>query len=101
MSRTIWKFAFDVADEIYISMPGDASFLHVAEQHGQPCMWCEVDPDKSPSLVGFRLRGTGHPFDGTEDQYVGSFFMMGGALVFHLYTEKSIKEADNGNESRA
>lgn len=83
--KTIWKFPFKITDHLEIQMPEDSLFLSVAEQNGQACIWCEVQPDKPTRLVRFELRGTGHPFDGSEGYFLGSFQILSESLVFHLF----------------
>jgi len=91
--KTTWKFPFEIMDHIEISMPEGAEFLVVAEQRGQgACMWCLVDPRKPQKIHHFQLRGTGHPFDGTEGRFLGTFQLLGGGLVFHLFTDKTHNE---------
>lgn len=77
--------------------------------HPQPCMWVEVDlnnaaDESTYETKTFRIVGTGHPFEDVElvpvdkeeasykawvdtkwHEYVGTFQMLGGTLVWHLY----------------
>jgi hypothetical protein len=61
-------------------------------QHGQPCIWARVVVDKDHPLRErwFRVAGTGHPLEGTmpsdhDGDYVGTFQLSDGALVFHVF----------------
>lgn len=87
-TKTVWKFPFDVTDDISIEMPAGAEVLHVEAQAGQPCIWALVDPAAKKVERRFRLAGTGHPIairPRSQFDHVGSFFMAAGALVFHLF----------------
>ena len=87
--KTIWKFPFEISDDIEIQMPDIADFLRVAEQSGEPCMWCMVDPQSPNRSVYFKLRATGQPFDGTEGVFLGTF-MTNNIFVWHLFLQKEI-----------
>jgi hypothetical protein len=85
--KTIWKFEIPIADEFAIEMPAGTELLSVQAQGGtDPVLWALVD-DKAPmARRGFALRGTGHEADGlTKGDYVGTFQVHGGRLVFHLF----------------
>ena len=86
MSRTIWKFAFDVDDHITISMPEGAKVLTVQQQGDDACIWAEVNPAAKPEARFFRVFGTGHPMPcemGYSDVHVGTW--LAGPFVWHLY----------------
>jgi hypothetical protein len=87
MSETIWKFPFQIANEVTIPMPKGATVLTVALQRGVPCLWAIVDPSASTTERHFSVRGTGHPlgFEVRNRFYVGSIQMMDGDLVFHVF----------------
>lgn len=86
MSASVWKFPIPIADEFSLTMPRDAELLFVATQKETGCLWARVITDDRVSLVErrFLLRGTGHPVD-LDAKYVGSFILLGGDLVFHLF----------------
>lgn len=87
--KTIWKFPFTVSDEVRVDMPARAQVLSVQLQNGQPTMWALVDPEARLVTHRFRVFGTGHPvpFGIITAQFVGTFQMHGGALVFHLFSD--------------
>lgn len=89
--RAIWKFPLVVTDEQTVNLPKGAQALAVQVQHGQPCLWALVDPDAPIAAVGIRMHGTGHtiPDDLEGYSYIGTFQMMGGALVFHTFRRDS------------
>lgn len=91
--QTIWKFPIHPDDIIRVQMPKGARILTVQEQHGQPAIWAEVDTEAEKEERLFEVFGTGHemPNDmGVEREYVGTFQLRGGALVFHLYEYRGV-----------
>lgn len=82
---TIWKFSVTVIDNFQIQMPEGAKILTVDMQGDVPYIWAIVVPNSPLQIRKFVLRGTGHPFVGGEDNYIGSFQLIEGLLVFHLF----------------
>ena len=89
--RTVWKFPFQAADHQDIEMPQGAKILHIDVQGDTPCLWALVDPSRPREKRHFRLAGTGHPIEEDTGIHVGSFMMMGGVLVFHLF-DQTVRE---------
>lgn len=89
MSCTIWKFHVDATDKFSVKMPPHAKVLSVQTQFGNPFMWVMVDPRyESTEERFFEVFGTGHdiPVDiGVEREYIGTFQLMQGTLIFHLF----------------
>lgn len=85
--KTVWKFQFQIEDSIVLQIPSEATILHLDAQQSTPCIWVLVDPDAEPVERHFQLRGTGQPFQGNEGKHIGSFQMLHGSLVFHLFEE--------------
>lgn len=83
--KTIWKFSLGVMDEQTIPMPIGAHILHVARQGGVPQLWAEVMTNTPTSPRVIRMFGTGHPMPNNPGRYIGTFQMLGDALVFHVY----------------
>ena len=81
---TVWKFAIPILDEFEIAMPRDAEPLFVGTQNDEPQLWARVVPERASEPRKFKLRGTGHPVD-MDCEYIGSFMLHGGTLVFHLF----------------
>jgi len=82
---TIYKYQFEVQDEIEIMMPADSEVLCVQMQRNSPCIWAIVDPNVALRRKHFRVFGTGQQFEPPIGRYIGTFQMGGGALVFHLF----------------
>ena len=87
----IFKYPFEVADQIMIPMPEGAKILDIQMQHDVPCIWALVNPNALYVTKVFRLAGTGHPIELADEAkytYVGTFQMAGGSLIFHLFEIK-------------
>lgn len=83
---TIWKFPIPIMDTIQIEMPAEAKILCVQVQGDTPTLWAIVDPEALKVKRTFYVRGTGHQMYGAEKSlYVGTFQILGGSLVFHLF----------------
>ena len=84
---TVHKHHVELGDYFEIAMPKGAKILTVAEQHGLPCLWALVDTDKPIEKRLFRFAGTGHPITERPEhlQFVATFQMQGGSLVFHIF----------------
>lgn len=83
MNRAIWKFVLPIQDTAHVLMPVGAVPLCVAEQHGELCLWAEVDPTAPGLAHTFLIRGTGNPFTGVEGAYLGTAQI--GVFVWHIY----------------
>ena len=92
--RTIFKYPVQIADQFDVEMPAGASVLSVQVQGDQPQMWVAVDTEARVVRRAFAVRGTGHPLQRDVGRFVGTFQMLGGALVFHLF------DIDGGGEKR-
>lgn len=87
--KTIYKYAIDVTDEQIVKLPANARILTVQVQGGTPCIWALVDTNEVLiEDVTIRVHGTGHPIDDSDNlDYIGTFQMHGGSLVFHVFRE--------------
>lgn len=59
--------------------------LHVAVQSGQACLWAEVTPGERQESRKVFIYGTGHDLEEGRGDYLGSFMLDDGTLVFHAY----------------
>jgi len=92
MATAVYKYEVELADTFKIAMPKGAEVLCVQVQRGDPFIWARVVIDAGHPVEArqFRLAGTGHTLEGSmpEDRdgdYVGTFQLTGGSLVFHLF----------------
>ena len=85
--KSIWKFPLQVMDSQEIEMPSHAQVLTVQVQGEQPCLWAIVTPYAPKVTRTVRIYGTGHPApdDLSRADYVGTFQLMGGGLIFHVF----------------
>ena len=90
----IFKYPITIEDHFTLELPKNARILTIQTQRGIPQLWAMVDSETEKETRSFRLSGTGHPLG--EDylriiNYIGTFQIENGALVFHLF---EIKEGD-------
>lgn len=83
--KTIHKYPLRPSDSTLLSIPEGAQVLCVQVQHDQPYIWVLVESDRHPESRLFRMVGTGHPMPEEVKEYIGSFQLLGGNLVFHLF----------------
>lgn len=82
----IHKYPLRVTDVVRLQMPKGAKPLCAQTQHGEPYLWAAVDADAPNVEHIINIAGTGHErSDISVGQYVGSFQMLEGALVFHVF----------------
>lgn len=73
---------------VVIKMPEGARVLSVQVQCGSPCMWALVDDQRPMVDRRFLVVGTGHQIARPEAwEFVGTFQMMDGLMVWHLFEE--------------
>jgi len=88
--RVVWKYVLDpVPQPQNRPMPAGAMILHVDVQDDRagPCVWAEVNPDRSLEDRWFTIVATGEAVP-TGAQWVGTFLVDDGDYVFHLYEER-------------
>lgn len=92
--RKVFKYPLDLRnlsadDHLNVETPVGAKPLCVQVQNGMPTLWCEVD-DEENSYENRKVfvHGTGHPIRIDATEYIGTFQLHGGSLVFHVFTEK-------------
>lgn len=84
--RTIYKYRINPQGEV--QLPFGAKILTIQTQRNEAFIWAEVT-DNSPETVKFSVFGTGHIIpDAYDGEYIGTFQLGSGALVFHAYKDK-------------
>lgn len=89
--QTIWKFEIaEITDRFTLDMPKGASILTVQIQNDMPSVWACVDSEQDIERRYFEIVGTGNPFPKENDedidrQYIGTFQLHEGKIVFHLF----------------
>lgn len=85
----IWKWPLQVTDLQQVQMPRGAQVLSVQMQGGAPQLWALVDEKAPAEPRTFATYGTGNPMPEVADygQFVGTYQMHGGSLVFHVFEQ--------------
>lgn len=88
----IWKWQIEVTDRQTVMMPVGAKLLDVQMQGGECCVWalCDENAPKEPRHIA--IYGTGNPMPDEPGEYVATFQMRGGALVFHAFEVGNAQE---------
>jgi len=81
----IWKCKLKVTDEQVVELPDGAKFLDVQMQGEDCCIWTLCDETAPPKSRGIAIYGTGNPMPEYPGEYIATFQMAGGALVFHVF----------------
>lgn len=82
---TLARTASNLRDDVVLELPKGAQPLRVDMQDHAIVMWALVDPDAPITRRHFRIAGTGHPIEDEGMTYIGTFFMLNGSLVFHVF----------------
>lgn len=88
----IFKYELKVEDSCNISMPNGATILSLQVIDEKPYIYACVDESSKTIERTFLTFGTGHtlPFDNmiySGMEYLGTYQLQGGALVFHVFEE--------------
>jgi hypothetical protein len=83
--KVVWKFKMVPIDTQEIEMPVGAEILTVQAQGDSPMLWALVDPVKKKEMRKFLMLGTGHETEEKNLTYIGTFQLMVGALMFHVF----------------
>jgi hypothetical protein len=87
----VWKYRMRPG-VTELPIPEGARALCAREQFGEVCVWMLVDPAQTPVTRTFEIYGTDHQIVGTAAglTYLGTAFLEGGALVFHVFERKRV-----------
>lgn len=97
--RTVYKYGLETTDLQSIKIPklkGETDFrkqfLCIDTQHTFPCLWCLVDTEEETREVFLRVVGTGNPMpdDISREEYLGSYQLLGGNFIGHVFLEKGL-----------
>lgn len=83
----IYKYMLPVDNSVEIQMPKGSQLLCVQLQHERPYLWALVDPSLPTITRKLAIYGTGHQVDDAPGNYVGTFQLHGGQLVFHVFDQ--------------
>jgi hypothetical protein len=90
MGSVVWKKALLALDVQEIEVPDGAEILTAREQLGQLCIWFRCDPNAKLVMRQIAICGTGHSSP-SNGRYVGTGFMNGGDLVFHVFENSDLQ----------
>lgn len=89
--KAIHKYELDLGGNIGIYMPEGAEILSVQAQNNGtyeiPQIWALVDTNNPLKKRSFQVFGTGHTIYPDPGPYIGTFQLMKGSLVFHVFEE--------------
>ena len=91
--QTIYKYELEVVDDQVLMLPLGAQILTVQLQYGKPVLWAVVDLPKRALLpVTIKTYGTGIATHDNLDRadYVGTYQLNEGHLVFHVFSNCGI-----------
>ena len=80
----VWKTEITAGSGITM-LPIGAKPLSVHVQNGTPFLWSLVDPNAEMGEKAFHIAGTGHELPDNIGQFIGTFLIAGGSLVFHVF----------------
>ena len=81
----IWKWPLEDVTTQEILAPQGAKFLDAQVQGGVVCLWglCDERAPKEPRTIW--IYGTGAKIPDEPGEYIATFQMYDGALVFHVF----------------
>lgn len=83
--KVIHKYELKVTDSQFIRLPIGAEILTVQMQHGKPCMWALVNTSETIGAINIEIYGTGNTIHDAQREYIGTFQMEDGYLVWHVF----------------
>ena len=87
----IYKYTLEVVDQQVVIMSYDAKMLSAQMQNGQLQLWALVDETSTAKKsVTIAIYGTGNPMPNKPGEYISTFQMADGKLVFHVFHSPGI-----------
>lgn len=84
-SMKLYKYELPIEDASVLRMHKGAQLLTVQIQYEIPHVWALVDTTKEIEDRTLFVVGTGHTLPEEAGDYVGTFQMFNGKLVFHVF----------------
>lgn len=81
--KKIYKYTVNHTQRI--EMPKDATFLTAQVQHGNICIWAEVELEKEMTTYLVHVIPTGDAAPSPALTYLGTVQLMEGVFVYHIY----------------
>lgn len=88
--KQVWKFALepDETGRCLVELPWHSRVLCVQLQVGRPHIWVLVEPlTTAKQTFAFYIIGTGHPVPDLQLDYLGTFQLANGALIYHVFRD--------------
>lgn len=85
----IYKYSLQICDSQIIQMKKGARIISLQVQNRIPCIWAMVDPNEVDEPKAFCTFGTGHDLSGVDLQFIGTYQLCSGELIYHVF-ESSI-----------
>jgi len=85
----IWKYTLNNPTN-NIMMPKNAKILDVQIQHNEIQMWALVNENNEQEQRDFSIFGTGNEIPDDPGDYIATFQLYDGKLVFHVFEDKRI-----------
>lgn len=85
MSEVIYKFPLQPLGETAVTvltLPSGALLRAAAMQHGQLCLWMQVNRNNAPQARTFQVVGTGQPIPGNAN-FIAT--VQDGSFVWHVF----------------
>lgn len=86
--KQVLKFKLPLARTSYVPMPDGAIIIKVGVQGRDICIWALCGTQEAKHARKFHVLGTGHDYEWSANHvHLGTVFMEGGALVWHIFEE--------------
>lgn len=83
----IWKWGLRLTDRQEVAMPRGARLLDVQMQGDTCCLWAVCDEHAPIVTRCVGIYGTGNPIPDDLGEYIATFPMYGGSLIFHAFDQ--------------
>lgn len=85
--KKIFKYPLEITDTQFVELPLGAKILTAQMQGNQLCLWAVVNtlPEAVKKNRRIEIIGTGNPMPTGDLEYISTFQMMGGGLIFHVF----------------
>ena len=85
--KKIYKYPLEITDTQFVELPLGAKILTAQMQGNQLCLWAIVNtlPGAVKKNRRIEIIGTGNPMPTGELEYISTFQVYGGGLIFHVF----------------
>ena len=85
--KKIFKYPLEITDTQFVELPLGAKILTAQMQGNQLCLWAIVNtlPEAVKKNRRIEIIGTGNPMPTGELEYISTFQVHGGSLIFHVF----------------